>query len=103
MGRYGPFTRIAMIVVGAVWAAAGGGWLWFALRHAPSPADRNSGGLLVIPIALLAAGTLLVKTGVTRDRPKTFEEEVPDAHPDLEGDALYLDLSNDDPLGPRDT
>ena len=95
VGRYGLGTRLAMVVVGAVWAAAGAAWLWLALGVAPGPLERNTSGLLVIPLALLAAGMLLVKTGVTRDRPKSFEDEIPDAHPHLE-DNITADWDLDD-------
>ena len=100
MGRFGLGTRLAMVVVGAAWAAAGAAWLWLALGLAPGPLERNTAGLLAIPLALLAAGMLLVKTGVTRDRPKSFEDEVPDAHPDLEDNYLDCDVFDDGPPTP---
>ena len=81
MGRYGLATRVSMVVVGAVWAAVGAGWL---LRCGPASGFEDE--ILALPGSLLACGLLLVWTGLTPDRRKTLEEEVPDAHPDLDDD-----------------
>jgi hypothetical protein len=90
MGRFGLFTRIAMVVFGAIWLAAGGCWM-VALIHrelaAEGPIDRwRDGNELWAHLAtfLAVAGFMLVKTGVTPDRPKSFEDEIPDANPNLD-------------------
>jgi hypothetical protein len=85
MGRYGLGTRVVMVVLGAVWIAGGAAWLYF-LGPDYLFRDRSSSRLCAIPLAILFGGVMLFKTGVTPDRPKTFEDEIADAHPDLSGD-----------------
>ena len=86
MGRYGLGTRVAMFVFGAIWAVAGGLWLWALLpsRLVPldTPLDREV--WFHLSTFLLVGGLVLLKTAVTPDRPKSFEDEIPDAHPDIE-------------------
>jgi hypothetical protein len=47
--------------------------------------------IFVIPTALLCGGLVLVKTGLKPTPSKTFEDEIPDAHPDLES-PFWTDL-----------
>ena len=88
MGRFGFGTRVTMLVFGAIWLCAGALWLWALL---PSRVDQPSIDTALdretwfhLSTFLLVGGLVLLKTAVTRDRPKTFEEEIPDAHPDIE-------------------
>ena len=84
MQRIGTGTRFAMVVVGTVWCAVGGLWLYL-LDPTNVFSSRDNAWILVIPTALLCGGLVLAKTGLKPTPPKTFEDEIPDAHPDLEG------------------
>ena len=79
-----------MVLLGVVWSAVGAGWLYHL-----GPGDLFREGASVwpfaTPTALLVGGLLLVKTGVTPDRPRRFEDEVADAHPDLSNESIWWD------------
>jgi hypothetical protein len=91
MGRYGLFTRLAMIVIGAIWAAAGA-FLAYSLDLSNAIWHRGTAWIFAIAAGLLCGGLGLLKTGLTPDRPKTFEDEIPDAHPDMgQDDWLFWD------------
>src|SRR5688500_5227009 len=69
MGRFGLFTRIAMVVFGAIWLAAGACWL-VALIHrelaVEGPIDRWRDGNEAwahLATFLIVAGFMLVRTG----------------------------------------
>ena len=81
VGRITPGTRVAMVVVGAIWTAVGVIWLRYLF---PGFIIDNDAGLAAIPTAMLFVGLVLLKNGLLPGRPKTFEEEKPDANPDLE-------------------
>jgi hypothetical protein len=84
MGRYGLGTRIAMIVIGAIWVAAGAAWLYVV-----GPGffrEHHISRLYAIPVAVVIGGLGLLKTGLMPDRPKSFEDEIPDANPRLTDD-----------------
>jgi hypothetical protein len=84
MGRFGLGTRIAMIALGAIWGAAGAAWLYcLGPDIVAATASRR---IVTLATALLLGGLALLKTGITPDRPKAFEDEIADAHPDLGGD-----------------
>ena len=84
-------TRLAMVVIGAVWTAAGA-FLAYSHDLASVTRYRSSTWIFVIAAGLLCGGLGLLKTGLTPDRPRTFEDEIPDAHPDMgEDDWLYWD------------
>lgn len=89
MGRYGPFTRVAMVLMGTLWVAAGGFWLycldWTLLF------GRGNAWLFAIPTGIVCGGLALLHAGLTPDRRKTFEEEVPDANPDLGRNGWLID------------
>ena len=81
MGRYGLGTRVAMVFVGSIWTAVGVGWLYFLF---PGFIIHERFTIATIPTALVCGGLLLLKSGLKPAQPKTFEEEKPDAHPDLD-------------------
>jgi hypothetical protein len=83
MRRYGLVTRAAMFVVGTAWSAVGAAWLYH-LGPSSGLVDLCGTAALVMPIALLVGGLILLKNAVVPDRPKSFEEEVPDANPNLD-------------------
>jgi hypothetical protein len=93
MGRFGFFTRIAMIVFGAIWLAAGGSSFLMLVSARFASGGAVDGmmaaidyGPLGFPGWLIVAGLMMLKTGLTPDPPKTFENEIPDACPDLSDD-----------------
>jgi|SRR5688572_22271298 len=81
MGRFGLGTRLAMVVIGVIWCIGGAAWLRL-LDVAGSDSSRLYGAAMLIVIA----GALLIWTGLTPDRPKSFEEEKGELNPDLRGD-----------------
>jgi hypothetical protein len=85
MGRFGFGTRVAMVVIGAIWCVAG--WVWLQLLG-PDYFDQRTPGkrIYVLGVMVAIAGLVLIKTGLTPDRPKSFEEEKEDLNPDLTGD-----------------
>jgi hypothetical protein len=83
MGRYGLGTRIAMIVIGAIWLLFGGWRLCYIIRFGGGFANTIDQLNDTIAVSVAAVGAMLLKTALTPDRPKTFEDEIPDAHPDL--------------------
>ena len=93
MGRFGLFTRCAMIVFGAIWLAFGGS-CFAGLVYARYESGGAVEGIMAAidhgPLGftgwVIVAGFMMLKTGLTRDEPKTFEDEIPDACPDLSGD-----------------
>ena len=85
MGRHGLGSRVAMIVIGAIWVAAGAAWL-YALGPGYLFREHHISRFYAIPLAIVVGGLGLLKTGVTPDRPKSFEDEIPDANPRLTDD-----------------
>ena len=85
MGRFGFGTRLAMIVMGAIWCLAG--VFWLHLLGPDHPGQGRGNARIVALAAMIAfAGLLLIKTGLTPDRPKSFEEEEGELDPNLRGD-----------------
>lgn len=89
MERVGPGTRVMMLVIGALWSAAGAVWLYH-LGPTYLFGEEASAFVFALPTGLLIGGLVLLKNAVRPDRPKSFEDEAPDAHPDL-GDCVGLD------------
>jgi hypothetical protein len=75
-----------MVVLGAVWCVAGAVWLRLL---GPDYLDQrgSSARIYALGVMIAIAGLLLIKTGLTPDRPKSFEEEVEDANADLRSDS----------------
>lgn len=89
MGRFGLFTRSAMLVFGAIWFVGGTCWLAALVRRvmtSPSNVDQFDEDETWFWLAafLMTGGFMMVKTAITPDRPKSFEDEVPDANPSFD-------------------
>ena len=85
MGRFGLGTRLAMVVIGAIWCV--GGAVWIQLLNVVGADQRGSNSRLYgLATLIVIAGLLLIWTGLTPDRPKSFEEEKGELDPDLRGD-----------------
>jgi hypothetical protein len=89
VGRYGVFTRIAMLVFGAIWLAAGACWLAALVRRvvtSPYSVDQlgEDEAWFWLASFLAVGGFMMVKTSIMPDRPKSFEDEVADAEPKLD-------------------
>ena len=79
MGRFGIPTRLAMLVLGAIWAAAGVAMFYYiAPLFFAYQADRS---LMVVATASLLGGLAMLKTALTPDRPESPKDEPPDPDP----------------------
>jgi hypothetical protein len=67
--------RAMAVVVGLVWAAGGGWWSYeVAVNGLEFPTRRSSN----VCYAVLAAGVMLVISGLRRAKSQDFEDEIPD-------------------------
>ena len=83
MGRFGFGTRLAMVVLGAIWCV--GGWVWLQIL---GPFDQRTPGrrIHIVAAMIVLGGLILIKSGLTPDRPKSFEEMEGDLNPNLDND-----------------
>ena len=83
MERFGFGTRVAMVVLGAIWCV--GGWVWLQIL---GPFDQRTPGKRIHIVAIMVAvgGLVLIKSGLTPNRPKSFEEEKGELDPNLNND-----------------
>ena len=80
MGCFGIPTRLAMLVFGTVWAAAGAPWLYYVLPDYLAGKTRRTP--VVLATGLLVGGLAMLKTALTPDRPESPKDEPPDPDPD---------------------
>jgi len=78
-----------MAVVGAIWAVGGGAMLYRLDLPAKLFEEGDDDLAVILALACFATGLLLLKTGIWQERVKPFEQEIPDAYPDLTNEVFW--------------